>query len=381
MNLRNCFGCCFIFFALAGVVRAQNSAQIALNHANLTAGDPLQITITLDKPYVCDAHVEVNFLTESSSQFSMEGTVSRGQVSATLSGNLPRDLPAGEYRAHGGYLYPCPGYMNGRNFTVPPVTVSVRALPDLNQYPTSAGLVLTLTQKQFLSTKIAELGELDSQLTTRLERNASDTSQLRNFLINTVESAEKALDATEDEYSKQVMKSQGSLPAFFADFRAQYQALLTDLRAPIPGNAAQNSAMPDARLVYVRQLVRRPSDGHLPEPENLSNTYPPSATAVRKVITDNSAAYKYVRDTGRITFDAELTSVPPGARIRYKKLIDDVYQDYSSPTDVPHATFELATWIFVFHKDGCTDEPAARIDPYEDTNPDISVEFNHCKGR
>jgi hypothetical protein len=46
---------------------------------------------------------------------------------------------------------------------------------------------------------------------------------------------------------------------------------------------------------------------------------------------------------------------------------------------VTGASFELATWIFKFHKDGCTDEPSLRIDPYQDIDPNISVEFTHCR--
>ena len=103
-------------------------------------------------------------------------------------------------------------------------------------------------------------------------------------------------------------------------------------------------------------------------------------TAARKVINDNAAAYRYVRNSGRITFDAKITSFPAGAHVRYKKLIDSDYKDYSAPTDIPRVTLELATWDFEFSKDGCTDKPSRRIDPYEDTQPEISVEFRNCKG-
>jgi hypothetical protein len=38
----------------------------------------------------------------------------------------------------------------------------------------------------------------------------------------------------------------------------------------------------------------------------------------------------------------------------------------------------LATFVFKFHMDGCDDEPVVTIDPYNDTRPDVSVEFKRC---
>jgi hypothetical protein len=170
-------------------------------------------------------------------------------------------------------------------------------------------------------------------------------------------------------------------PAFFADFRAQYEALETELGAPIPGVGARIAPLSGAHLVYVGQLVTRATKGQSDRSGDLGNTSPTIVTAVRKTINDNAAAYKYIKNSGRITFDAMLESYPSDAQIKYKKLIDDTFQDYSGHTKVEKATFELATWIFEFHKDGCTDEPVVRIDPYEDMQPDVYVEFNHCHGR
>jgi hypothetical protein len=44
-----------------------------------------------------------------------------------------------------------------------------------------------------------------------------------------------------------------------------------------------------------------------------------------------------------------LSSHPAGARISYKKLIDDDHRDLSGLTDVEKVSFELATWTFKFH--------------------------------
>jgi hypothetical protein len=115
--------------------------------------------------------------------------------------------------------------------------------------------------------------------------------------------------------------------------------------------------------------------------EQLGNTWPPSALAVAYAIRDNRKAYEHVRDTGRIDFKARLISIPSGAHVFYKKLIDTEYLDYSSQTDVMDASFELATWLFKFHIDGCEDL-VDRISPYNDVEPvKIEVKFTKCRGK
>ena len=78
--------------------------------------------------------------------------------------------------------------------------------------------------------------------------------------------------------------------------------------------------------------------------------------ATRQTIADNKSAYAYVMSSNRVTFDIQFISRPPGAQIAYKKLLDPDFTDYSELTDVKHATFELATWRFKFHKADCSDD-------------------------
>jgi hypothetical protein len=268
---------------------------------------------------------------------------------------------------------PCPDYQNSTRFTALSKILSVRAFPNLIRLPNTADLELSLTQKQFLDTKIAQLSALSSKLDSGVQNNSAELPQLRKFLADIVDSAEEDLTETEKQYREQILNPQEKLPAFFADFRAQYRALRVNLKAPIPGYG-RTSTVSSAKLLYA-QLKTRPSD------ERLSSTRSPDIIAVWQTIKDNIAAYLIVK-SGRLTFRAQLSSYPPGARIQYKKMIDDKFVDYSSPTNVPSAAFELATWDFKFHKEECTDEPALHIDPYQESDPaNISVEFLHCKGK
>jgi len=237
---------------------------------------------------------------------------------------------------------------------------------------------LSPTQQQFLDTKAEELDHLDAQLTTKIEGQSSDSVALRDTLIQTVEAAEAALNLTAQQYRTQILKPNEPLPDFFADFQRQYEVLKIDLRAPIPGTSAMNGMVAQLLYVQLQRRAQKPDVTH----SGGDLTYPPAAVSVRKTMHDNEAAYKYVAKSGRVTFDARLSSVPTGAYVRYKKLIDNDFKDYSAPTDVPKVTLELATWIFEFRKDGCGEKPIIRrIDPYDDANPDISVEFSQCKQR
>ena len=371
MEMRNGLSCLLVAFVCAAVGHAQQTAQVSLPQGTVTAGDSFAVRVTFDKPSPCNTTVYISF-----DGIDASGSIESGQTTATLRAEVPRSALGHEYKSQTGSLSPCDGpyYPVAKDFTFPARTVTVKALPpDPNQYPTSAGIDFSLTQKQFFDTKIAQLADLNGQLDTRLEKGTVDRPELREFLAGIASRAEDDLNATEGEYRRQLMRSQDTVPAFFADFHAQYEALQIELKAPIPG-LGRADLRGGATLLFVQLKERAPV-------ERLKGTWPPAATAVSQVLKDNSAAYKYVKTSGRATFDARLTSRPAGARISYKKLVDDDYKDFSSPTNVPFATFELATWDFKFHKEGCEDEPVLRIDPYQDTHPDISVEFTHCRAK
>jgi hypothetical protein len=117
--------------------------------------------------------------------------VSNGATTAHLTYTLPRDLAGGVYHATRGILNPCPGYQNPKVLGVPDLTLTVRAIPDPNVYPSSAGLVFSVSQKQFFDTKIAELSKLELQLTTKIEGKSADLPELRAFLTQIVESVSR----------------------------------------------------------------------------------------------------------------------------------------------------------------------------------------------
>jgi hypothetical protein len=360
-------------------VLAQSSATAKLDHAEIMAGDTLTLELTFDQPATCDHDTYVVLRNAQSGRYAQfYGNLQAGKNTAILRLVVPKDY-GGEFRSdqQRSFLGPCAGYSDQKDFTVSPLSINVKPIADPNTYPSRAEAVLTLTQKQFLETKAVELKDLSGQIDTRVEANGIDSADLRAFLGAIVHRAQTDLRATEQQYRSQILKPGDPLPTFFADFQRQYDALLIELKSPIPGTRADEYA--PARLVYARQeLKQRPLTNTSRPGHNESGTSPTIARATKQSIDDNAAAYRVVSSTGRVVFHARFSSLPTGATIYYRQAIEPDFQVWSSPTEVKDAELSLATFVFKFHKDGCDDEPVVTVDPYADTNPYVSVEFRRC---
>ena len=115
-------------------------------------------------------------------------------------------------------------------------------------------------------------------------------------------------------------------------------------------------------------------------PQNSTGVYPAIVTAVRSVMGDNKAVYNTAK-SGRVNTVVSITSHPTGAHIQYRYSYETNYRDYSALTDVQRAQFELVSYTFKLHKDGCTDEPVFQLDPYQDPDPKVDIEFQGCRHR
>jgi hypothetical protein len=353
-----------------------------MDHGEVTAGDTVNMVLTFDQSATCGHTVRI-LMTGSDTNGNHVVLEFRGQLDAakntsTVTTTVPKDYQ-GEFHiiAENSVLFPCEGYSANKPLSLTPVTFNVIGITDPNKYPEKAAIVLSLTQKQFLDTKVAELNDLSSQIDTQVEEDGNDTVELRAVLAGIVEKAEADLQVTERQYRTEILKPTDPLPAFFADFSRQYSALHDDLMAPFRGTRA-NLDEP-AHLLYVQQTLKRRSPSELlPKGRNLSGTSPAIARATKKTVDDNAAAYKIINSTGRALFHAQFMSFPTGATLYYRQSILPDFNAWSSKTNISDAEFELATFVFKFHKDECVDEPVVTIDPYEDTHPIISVEFRRC---
>jgi hypothetical protein len=353
-----------------GQAAPQAAQSLTLSTVSVNAGDTLTANLVLGTPVSCPSLTLVQLVddADTSKDIELRGDTSPGSASVHLTAQIPRDRKSGTYHLRGATLYPCSGFENATQFEVPPVTVTVQGVPNTNVYPKSGEVGFTATQKQFFDTKIQEIDALDQQLTTRIENDAADLPELRQFLIKLVKVAQEELKKTESQYREQILKSpEKPLPVFLADFREQYAVLLVQLAAPIPGMGSSSQTALDqdharAKLVYVQQLKKRATS----PPANFKGTVPASVTATQAKFNDEKSAFEFIKDTGGDRFLANVVSRPPGAHVSYKKLLDNDYTDLSSDTDVMSVSFALATYTFKFSKDGCKGEQTRQINPYSE---------------
>jgi hypothetical protein len=189
-------GAIICLFWSMGLSRAysQSSATIKMDHGEVTAGEPLSMDLTFDKPTTCSQTVRVYMVdtaTNGTQGLDVRGQLEAGKDTTTVSTIVPKDYH-GEFHSSesSSFLFPCQGYSVNKPFAFTPVTVNVRGIPDPNSYPAKADVVLSLTQKQFLDTKVAELNALSGQIDTRVEQNGIDSVEIRAFLAGIVEKAE-----------------------------------------------------------------------------------------------------------------------------------------------------------------------------------------------
>jgi hypothetical protein len=95
-------------------------------------------------------------------------------------------------------------------------------------------------------------------------------------------------------------------------------------------------------------------------------------------VEDNAKAYRYVEETGGATFTTALMSIPAGARVAYRRTTQPNFTDYPTPTNVSIATFPMAYLLFRFHNENCGRDQFLRIDPWDNPNAPITVEFTKC---
>jgi hypothetical protein len=378
--------CFFMMGAWETLSFAQSSATVSGDHAEATAGQPFTLHLTFDAAATCEHGINFALGNLSAGQVVLlQGRLVVGQSTADVSSVISKDA-SGEFLSNTPTfgkptLVPCSGYSIYKELSVPTVTVNIKPIPDPNSYPSTAKVELSLTQEQFLDTKIAQLNTLLSQIDTRIDADGRDTRELRNFLAGIVDKAEAYLTTTEKEYQRVMLKPGESLPPFFADFHRKYSDLHAELRAPIPGERA--SLTTEAHLFYVQQpLQRRPPVANLPPSNNQSGSSPIVAIGVKSLVEDNASTYKIVKVRGsQPKFHATFESRPDGATLYYRPEFDPNFQTWSKPTNIDGADFPLGWYVFKFHRDDCQDEPVRTINPNENVNPDISVEFVRCKKR
>ena len=365
----------FVLSALSSRALSQTSATVSLERAVFKAGEEVRGSVTLDVPLPCDGSVYLLFSWDSGSDPRRAKTLytsaaKKGSQTISVSARTPFDDAGGDFTSSSASVR-CDGFENGHPLTLSNrVHVTIVPVPDTNAYPTQAKVELTVSQKQFLETKAQDLDRLLVRFATGIEQYSATTEAQKRFLVSIIESAQLALNDSEKEYRKQILKPDESVPVFFEDFREHYRDLETDV------NARQVSGELSVPHLVLAQLKKRPNQQR--PAAKPSTTLNPDAGAVSHLVEDNAKAYRYVEETGGATFTTALMSIPAGARVTYRRTTQTDFTDYPTPTDVTIATFPMAYLLFRFHKENCGEDQFLRIDPWDNPNAPIKVEFTKC---
>ncbi len=86
----------------------------------------------------------------------LSGRIKAGQTSGTITDHIPLDQEAGDYISQTFYISPCPGYRQVKELSVSGAKLTITQTVAQVQYPATAKVELSLTQKQFLDTKTAQ---------------------------------------------------------------------------------------------------------------------------------------------------------------------------------------------------------------------------------
>jgi hypothetical protein len=231
-------------------------------------------------------------------------------------------------------------------------------------YPTSAEVAVNPSQAQLLRREAVQVQQRLRSLKAALA-SGQGAEQTTSTLRRSVQESVQSLDATASAFHQLATgKSQPpEAQVFFADLRVSYSDALDEVnrRAAYDG---PEEPFPSLRLV---SLVRAQSK------RQRASTYPLLAQPVIRALEQNELAYSLVAETGSLTFDLEVNSVPAGAEISYKRRGDD-YQQHPSPTNSVVKSLPYAIWMVRLQKPGYQVQELEH-DPFREPNHVINVEL------
>jgi len=339
----------------------------------LKAGEELKGSVTVDIPFPCDAnfwlYLSLDSVSTEDRRLPLSGRAAKGTKTIQIGMHSMFDDAGGDFTSASA-SFMCDGYQKMRALTLSnKVKITIVPVPDTNVYPTAAKVELTVSQKQFLETESVELDRLLVRFANGIEQYSATTEAQKQFLVSIIASAQLALNNCEREYKKQILKPDQPIPVFFEDFRAQYTDLEIEIKAR---KIVERDIAPHLELAQLKTRTK----SHLPAKP--STTLSPDAAAVSRLVEDNAKAYRYVEETGGATFTTALMSIPAGARVAYRRTTQPNFTDYPTPTNVSIATFPMAYLLFRFHNENCGRDQFLRIDPWDNPNAPITVEFTKC---
>jgi hypothetical protein len=348
-----------VLFALytASLGVGQESATLSVPDI-VKAGEVLNFEIRLDKAPNHDAWVAYN-LTWPGGVLSTGAACKSGETVCHGAVTVPLDAPSGTWTfSRLMFTYGT----SQKELAFGKRTFEVIGNPNL-VYPTSAEIAVNPSQAQLLRREAVQVQQRLRSLKAALAAG-QEAQQITNTLRRSVQESIQSLDATASAFHQLATdKSQPrEAQVFFTDLRFSYNDALDELskRAALDPEAP----FPSIRLVSLDQRQSK---------QRRDPRYPLLAQPVIRALEQNELAYSLVAETGSLTFDLEVDSVPAGAEISYKRRGDD-YQQHASPTNSVVKSLPYAVWIVRIQKAGYRVEELEH-DPFREPNHVINVEL------
>ena len=331
--------------------RASDEAQVQISAPPvMEAGENASFSITLDKaPNFLGAAVGVE-LGQRNPAINISTSVSAvpGQRTYTFSIKLPTDA-IGIWEIRKVTFYD--GTSSWSDLRVEPVTFRVVPKGGL-VVPTSAHITLDLSQVQLLRREADNIRRRIRQLKSDLQTVTND-SVARLLRLN-LDNSVTALNLTESAF-KDLVKSdtlRKTSEVFFGDLRLNYKSAITSSQT-----SQRKGAVPFRQVVML-----------VPNEDSAVQ-----AERVLRVLEQNELAYNYAASASSLTFDLEVSSIPAGAEISYRRRGDN-FQKHPSATNSTIKSLPLAIWIVRFQKKGFADVEREH-DPFRESNHSIVVEL------
>lgn len=347
--------------------RAQNNAPLKQDSAlprpgaitadpSVKAGDSITFHIEFDRSInVQRAYLNVNATGPGGLGVGNSVALEPGKTSYDVQVPIPFDAPGGTYRLTQVTVATVTG-MHSSTLKVESVSFQVIQTGKFD-LPTAAKVSINLSQSQLLWREAANLQNKIQVLKAAISALPEGKHDVRvaTILRQNVLDADKALEKTESEFLK-LISTQSQEPTaniFFGDLHVTYRQALDRI------GASSSWSPPDfaPRIQNVGQGAR----------------YPVLAEAVFRAFEQNELAYKVVADTGSLTFDLEVDTVPQGADVSYRRR-GDSFAHLQNTTNSTIRSLPYAIWFVRFEKSGFRTEDREH-DPFHEQNHVVNVEL------
>jgi len=341
---------------------APQTGTITTDQTIIKAGESIAFHIVLDKPIDApNGYVAVG--ATGPGGVSVAGTmhVEMGKTSCDVPVTIPPDAPGGTWHVTEVRVQTTSG-MHYSDVKFESVVFEV-IQESTFALPTAAKVSISLSQTQLLR---REAGILQNKVEAlrgavlALPAGEHDPRAARILRENVLD-ADRALEKTETDFLE-LVSSQSQKPAatiFFGDLHLTYQQALANISA---------SLLPPSNLAPHVQTVQHKT-------QSLA-----LADSVFHAFELNQLAYDVVADTGSLTFDLKVNSIPPGAVVSYGRRGDSAFQYLQDPTNSEIEGLPYAIWLVRFEEPGYAAEQREH-NPFTDKHHVITVELHSEKGK